>query len=293
MSGPRKALTAHPIGARLGGSRDRAGSSSWCRARKPDAGGIQWAQGCSGVASAERRCVVGVHGGRERPLLGWDATGGRSAALAKLSRASRRGAGYPRPTCYRLNCPKRPCIMVKNLPIRCPAKPLCTFQSRIQIVAGSSCGWRRAEKHGGLAGGCAMPYARARFRLIMGIPAMSDGGENSPSPSPATAQKRRGRPQAGPETHRQKVERLQAELREAQTAMKQAEEKRAVVVGHACLAMHATARNSPGNWLPLSVLRSKPKATGRRLLICCKRRVSSLGQQATHDDAAAFVDGHS
>jgi hypothetical protein len=67
----------------------------------------------------------------------------------------------------------------------------------------------------------------------MGFPVMSEGGESSPSPAQATP--RRGRPQAGPETHKQRVERLQAELREAQAAMKQAEEKRAAIIGHACL----------------------------------------------------------
>lgn len=61
---------------------------------------------------------------------------------------------------------------------------------------------------------------------------MSKGGESSPSPAPTV---RRGRPQAGPETHKQRVERLQAGLREAQAAMKQAEEKRTAIVGHACL----------------------------------------------------------
>jgi hypothetical protein len=69
----------------------------------------------------------------------------------------------------------------------------------------------------------------------MGFPAMSDGGETSPSPPPAETTKRPGRPQSGPETHRQRVERLQAELREAQAAMKQNEDKRAVIAGHAVL----------------------------------------------------------
>lgn len=65
---------------------------------------------------------------------------------------------------------------------------------------------------------------------------MSDGGENLPSPAPAASERRRGRPPtAGPETARQRVERLQAELKEAQAALKASEEKRAAIVGHACL----------------------------------------------------------
>jgi len=81
-----------------------------------------------------------------------------------------------------------------------------------------------------------MSYARDRHSVDMEFAAMSDGGENSPSPPPPAPEKRRGRPpQAGPESHRQRVERLQAELRDAQAALKQAEEKRAMIVGHACL----------------------------------------------------------
>lgn len=64
---------------------------------------------------------------------------------------------------------------------------------------------------------------------------MSDSGETLPSPAPAASEKRRGRPQAGPESQKQRVERLQAELREAQAALKQNEEKRAGIVGTAAL----------------------------------------------------------
>ena len=64
---------------------------------------------------------------------------------------------------------------------------------------------------------------------------MDANGETLPSPAPDGTTKRRGRPLAGPETARQRVERLQAELRDAQAAMKLAEEKRASIVGHACL----------------------------------------------------------
>ncbi len=95
---------------------------------------------------------------------------------------------------------------------------------------------------------------------------MSDGGENSPSPAPpAAAEKRRGRPQSRPETHRQRVERLQAELREAQTAMKQAEEKRAVIVGHACLR-HARHNTEFARQLA-AALRAEVKAKADRSIV--------------------------
>ena len=77
---------------------------------------IQPAYGWSGVERRNafrlvsrgqaRPFVVGCMGGCESPLLGWDATGGRSAALAKVSDARphlwdrpARGAVLPRPTC--------------------------------------------------------------------------------------------------------------------------------------------------------------------------------------------------
>jgi hypothetical protein len=67
------------------------------------------------------------------------------------------------------------------------------------------------------------------------FPAMDNNGTMLPSPAPAGEKKRRGRPQAGPETHKQRVARLQAELKEAQAAMKLADEKRAGIVGAAAL----------------------------------------------------------
>ena len=75
------------------GSMGQARPSSWCRARKPDCR-------CNGThrcrASNPRRVgegrrnragflVVGCTGGAKAPLLGRDATGGRSASLAKVS----------------------------------------------------------------------------------------------------------------------------------------------------------------------------------------------------------------
>jgi hypothetical protein len=57
-----------------------------------------------------------------------------------------------------------------------------------------------------------------------------------PSPSSAKEKRARGRPrQSVAETHQQKVERLEVELKEAQAALKVNEEKRATIVGHASL----------------------------------------------------------
>lgn len=65
---------------------------------------------------------------------------------------------------------------------------------------------------------------------------MDSDAESLPSPAPTDAKKSRGRPrQSAAETHRQKIERLQAELKEAQEAFKTSEEKRAAIVGHASL----------------------------------------------------------
>jgi peptidoglycan hydrolase CwlO-like protein len=64
-----------------------------------------------------------------------------------------------------------------------------------------------------------------------------DTDAEPPSPPPAADEKKRpGRPrQAGTETQKQKVERLQDELRQAQAALKVSEEKRAAIVGAAAL----------------------------------------------------------
>ena len=71
---------------------------------------------------------------------------------------------------------------------------------------------------------------------------MDNSGETLPSPAPADTKPRRGRPQTNPESHQQRIERLQAELKDAQAALKLTEEKRASVVGHASLrhARHNT-----------------------------------------------------
>ena len=59
----------------------------------------------------------------------------------------------------------------------------------------------------------------------------------TPLPSGISEQKRqRGRPaKSTTETHRQKIERLQAELKDAENALRANEEKRALIVGHASL----------------------------------------------------------
>jgi hypothetical protein len=63
-----------------------------------------------------------------------------------------------------------------------------------------------------------------------------DTETEQPSPAPIEEQRKRGRPrQSASETHQQRVERLQAELKEAQAAMKLSEERRAVIVGTASL----------------------------------------------------------
>jgi hypothetical protein len=95
---------------------------------------------------------------------------------------------------------------------------------------------------------------------------MATNGETLPSPAPpADDKKRRGRPQAGPESHKQRVERLQAELKEAQAAMKQADEKRAAIVGHA--AIRYARRNSEFARQLAAMLRAEIKAKADRATI--------------------------
>jgi hypothetical protein len=64
---------------------------------------------------------------------------------------------------------------------------------------------------------------------------MSTDENNPASPTSSETKNRRGRPQAGPETHRQRISRLQVEIRQAQEALRVSEEKRASIVGHASL----------------------------------------------------------
>jgi hypothetical protein len=61
----------------------------------------------------------------------------------------------------------------------------------------------------------------------------------APSPPPGT-KKGPGRPRSAPENPQQRIERLQAELRQAQEAQKQQDERQATIVG-AAVVRHARA----------------------------------------------------
>jgi peptidoglycan hydrolase CwlO-like protein len=66
--------------------------------------------------------------------------------------------------------------------------------------------------------------------------AMNTSGEPLPSPAASEGKKRPGRPrQTATETQKQKVERIQEELRQAQAALRVSEERRAAIVGAAAL----------------------------------------------------------
>jgi len=110
-----------------------------------------------------------------------------------------------------------------------------------------------------------MLYGRARLPLKWDFPSMDTNGETLPSPAPDAGKKRRGRPQAGPESHKQRIERLQDELRQAQAAQKMAEEKRAAMVGAAALR-HAR-RNVEFARQLAAVLRAEVKAKADRAAI--------------------------
>ena len=91
---------------------------------------------------------------------------------------------------------------------------------------------------------------------------MDTDGETLPSPPLSDDKKRRGRPSAGPESHKQRVERLQAELKEAQAALKLTEEKRAFIVGHA--AIRYARRNTEFSRQLSAALRAEVKAKAER-----------------------------
>ena len=72
---------------------------------------------------------------------------------------------------------------------------------------------------------------------------MPSDARNSRSADASEPRKGPGRPrQPAADSHKQKIERLQAELKEAQEALRVSEEKRASIVGHASLrhARHNT-----------------------------------------------------
>jgi hypothetical protein len=62
----------------------------------------------------------------------------------------------------------------------------------------------------------------------------------SPSPAPTSVKKGPGRPRSATETPHQRIERLQAELRQAQEAQKREDERQATIVG-AAVVRHARA----------------------------------------------------
>jgi hypothetical protein len=73
-------------------------------------------------------------------------------------------------------------------------------------------------------------------RLIRTFPMPSDTEYLLPGDA-STGKRTRGRPpaQSAAETHQQRIARLQSELRQAQEALKTSEDRRASIVGHACL----------------------------------------------------------
>src|SRR5271168_4588818 len=100
----------------------------------------------------------------------------------------------------------------------------------------------------------------------MGFSVMDTNGETLPSPPPAEGQRTRGRPrQSVAETHQQRVERLQAELKEAQAALKVSEEKRAGIVGHASLR-HARHNTEFARHLA-AALRAEVKSKADRAIV--------------------------
>ena len=107
-------------------------------------------------------------------------------------------------------------------------------------------GYRVSSKKNTGRGGSTGLYAAIRVRGLFAdreFSAMHTEGDSRNSSAPADTTKRRGRPPAtGPESHRQRIERLQVELKEAQEALRATEEKRASIAGHAVLrhARHNT-----------------------------------------------------
>jgi len=95
---------------------------------------------------------------------------------------------------------------------------------------------------------------------------MDTGAEQVPAPAASEDKKRPGRPrQAATETQKQKVERLQDELRQAQAALKLSEEKRASIIGHAALR-HARRHTEFARALA-AMLRAEIKAKADRAAV--------------------------
>jgi hypothetical protein len=105
--------------------------------------------------------------------------------------------------------------------------------------------------------------------------------ETVPSPPPTEGQRRRGRPrQPVTESHRQRVERLQDELRQAQAALKLSEEKCALIVGSASLR-HAR-RNTEFARQLAAMLRIEVKSKADRATVA-----ELLGDDAAPPPAAS------
>lgn len=105
---------------------------------------------------------------------------------------------------------------------------------------------------------------------------MDTGEEPLPSPTVSKGKKGPGRPrQAATETHKQRVERLQAELKEAQAALKLTEEKQAAIVGAAALR-HAR-RNVEFARQLAAMLRAEVKAKAERAIVADLLRDDAAG----------------
>ena len=178
------AVAAHPIGARLGMVAGAGpGSSSWCRARKPDCR-------CNGTCrcrASNRRTVgqvsrggtlfgVGVGARKLRP---GDATGAVPPCQVQAPR--RRGVVAPLPTCCRTNRLNRPWVMVNYLPNPCREKPDITFRVGFKMS--------RQWKHGGLDGRRSRSLARRRLpRKTQGRPAPARTRNSADKPAARVVQ---------------------------------------------------------------------------------------------------------
>jgi hypothetical protein len=99
----------------------------------------------------------------------------------------------------------------------------------------------------------------------IGFPGMNTSGEPS-SPAASNEKKGPGRPrQIAAETQKQRVERLQDELRQAQAALKMSEEKKANIVGTAALR-HARHHTEFARRLSV-MLRAEIKAKSDRAIV--------------------------
>ena len=95
---------------------------------------------------------------------------------------------------------------------------------------------------------------------------MADSDKTPASSAPPATKKPPGRPrQPAAESHKQRIERLQDELRQAQAALKVSEERRAAIVGAA--ALRHTRHNTEFARQLAAALRTEVKAKADRALI--------------------------